>query len=126
MINWPDLASVIVALALLTAVMIGLGFLVTHVLVDIWPFTIEDRAVRVLVAARTPTLDRLSKLVSLIAYTVGLIIAMVVAAGALRLAYRRWREFLFLAAALLAQTVVFMLTARVVTRARPAVPQLDV
>ena len=52
-------------IALLTAVMIGLGFLVTHVLVHVWPFTLEDQAVRALVAARTPTLDRVSNVVSL-------------------------------------------------------------
>jgi len=93
------LTSVILPIALLTAVMIGLGFLVTHVLVYVWPFTVEDQAVRGLVAARTPTLDRVSNLVSLTAYTAGLATAMVVAGGIMRIAYHRWRESLFLAAA---------------------------
>lgn len=63
--------------------MIGLGFLVTHVLVHVWPLTLEDQAVRALVADRTPTLDRVSNLVYLIAYTAGLAIAMVVAGSAM-------------------------------------------
>jgi membrane-associated phospholipid phosphatase len=120
------LSSAIFQIALLTAVMIGLGFLVTHVLVHVWPFTVEDQAVRTLVAARTPTLDRASNLVSLTAYTAGLTIALVVAGCTMRLAYHRWRESLFLVAAMLSQLVVYMLTARVVARGRPAVPQLDV
>jgi membrane-associated phospholipid phosphatase len=120
------LTSVILPIALLTAVMIGLGFLVTHVLVYVWPFTVEEQAVRALVAARTPTLDRVSNLVSLVAYTAGLATAMVVTGCIMRIAYHRWHESLFLAAAMLGQLVVYMLTARVVARARPAVLELDV
>src|ERR1700680_434770 len=86
------LTSVILPIALLTAVMIGLGFLVTHVLVHLWPFTLEDQAVCALVAARTPTLDRVSNLVSLIAYRAGLTIAWVAAGCTMRIAYHRWRS----------------------------------
>ena len=120
------LTRVFLLIALLTAMMIGLGFLVTHVLVHLWPFTLEDQAVRVVVAGRTPTLDRVSNLVSLTAYTVGLAIAMVVVGGAMRIAYHRWRESLFLAAAMLGQLEMFSITSRVVARARPPVPKLDV
>jgi membrane-associated phospholipid phosphatase len=120
------LTSVLLPIALLTAVMIGLGFLVTHVLVHVWPFTLEDQAVRALVAARTPTLDRASNLVSLTAYTAGLATVMVLAGCTMRIAYHRWRESLFLAAAVLGQLVVYLLTARIVARARPAVSELDV
>ncbi len=120
------LPSVILSIVLLTAVMIGLGFLVTQVLVHVWPFTVEDQAVRALVAARTPALDRVSNLVSLIAYTTGLATVMVVAGCIIRLAYHSWREALLPAAALLGEVVVYLLTTRVVARARPPVPQLDV
>jgi membrane-associated phospholipid phosphatase len=120
------LTSIILPIALLTAVMIGLGFLVTHVLVHVWPFTVEDQAVRALVAARTPSMDRVSNLASLTAYTAGLATVMVVAGCIMRIAYHRWRESLFLPAAMLGQLVVYTLTARVVARARPAVPELDV
>jgi membrane-associated phospholipid phosphatase len=120
------LTSIILPIALLTAVMIGLGFLVTHVLVHVWPLAVEDQAVRALVAARTPSLDRVSNLVSLTAYTAGLATVMLVAGCIMRIAYHRWREALFLAAAMLGQLVVYLLTARIVARARPAVPELDV
>lgn len=120
------LTRVFLLIALLTALMIGLGFLVTHVLVHVWPLTLEDQAVRALVADRTPTLDRVSNLVSLIAYTAGLAIAMVMVGGAMRIAYHRWREAFFLAAAMLGQFEMFSITSRVVHRARPPVPKLDV
>ena len=120
------LTSAIVPLALLTAGMIGLGFLVTRVLVNYWPFTLEDHLVRALAASRTPIMDRVSNLISLIAYTVGLGAVLVVAGCAMRIAYHRWRESVFLGAALLAQLVVFKTTASIVGRPRPAVPQLDV
>jgi undecaprenyl-diphosphatase len=119
------LTRVFLLIALLTALMIGLGFLVTHVLVHVWPLTLEDKAVCALVADRTPTLDRVSNLVSLIAYTSGLAIAMVVVGGAMRIAYHRWRETFFLAAAMLGQFEMFSITSRVVHRARPPVPKLD-
>ena len=119
------LTSVILQIALLAAVMIGLGFLTTHVLVHYWPLTIEGEAVRALDAARTPTLDRVSNLVSLIGYTLGLTTVGVAAGCLMRIAYHRWRWGLFLVAAMLAQIVVYKLTAWAVDRARPAVPQLD-
>jgi membrane-associated phospholipid phosphatase len=120
------LTRVFLLIALLTALMIGLGFLVTHVLVRVWPLTLEDQGARALVAARTPTLNHVSNMVSLIAYTAGLAIAMVVVGCAMRIAYHRWREAFFLAAAMLGQLEMFSITTRVVHRARPPVPQLDV
>jgi membrane-associated phospholipid phosphatase len=120
------LTSVILPFALLTAVMIGLGFLITHILEHVWPFTLEDQAVRAFVAARTPTLDRVSNLLSRSAYIAALATAMVVAGGAMRIAYRQWRESLFVLAVILSQVGVYELTSPVVARARPAVPQLDV
>jgi membrane-associated phospholipid phosphatase len=120
------LTSVILPIALLTAVMIGLGFLVTHVLVYVWPFTVEDQPVRALAALRTPALDRASNLVSLTAYIEGIAAATIVAGCVMRIAYHRWREFLFLAAAGMAQVVMYEVTARVVVRARPPVLELDV
>jgi undecaprenyl-diphosphatase len=125
--RWPAaaLTRVVLPFALLTALTIGLGLLVTHVLVHVWPFTVEDEAVRALVAVRTPTLNRISNLMSLSGYIACLSVVLIVAGGAMRLAFHRWREALFLAAALLAQLGVYEITARVVARARPPVVQLD-
>jgi undecaprenyl-diphosphatase len=119
------LTRVFVSFVMLTALMIGLGFLTTHVLVHHRPLALEDQAVRAVAAQRTPTLDVISNDVSLVAYIPGLAIATVVAGCAMRLAFHRWREFFFLVAALVAEVGVFMITAQVVTRARPPVPKLD-
>lgn len=120
------LTHVILPIMLLTAAMIGLGLLVTHVLVRVWPFTLEDQAVRALVAERTPTWDGVSNVISLVAYTPGVIAVTLVAGCVLRIACRRWREAVFLASAVLGQAVVYKLTAWVVDRARPPVAELDV
>lgn len=116
----------VLPIALLTVVMIGLGFLITRLLVHVFPFTVEDKMVGSLVAARTPTWNTASDLVSQLAYTPAIVVVMAVTGGAMRFFYHRWREFLFLLAALVAQLVVFELTSVVVARERPAVPQLDV
>ena len=125
-IAFNALTSVILPIALLTAVMIGLGLMVTHVLVHVWPFTVEDQAVRGLVAARTPTWDRVSNLISLVAYTPAVVATTLVADCVMRIAYHRWRESLLLAAAVLGQGVVYKVTTWGVARARPPVPELDV
>jgi membrane-associated phospholipid phosphatase len=117
---------VFVQFVVLTAIMIGLGFVVTRVLVFHWPLTLEDQAVLALVADRTPALNRISNFVSLMAYTTGLAVATVVAGCLMRLAYHRWRELFFLAAAILAQLEMFSITARAVARARPPVVELDI
>ena len=119
------LTRVFLLCVLLTVAMIGLGFIVTHVLVYRWPLTLDDQAVRALVANRTPALNRISNDVSLVAYTTGLGIAIVVAGCAMRLAYRSWSGLLLLGAGILAEVEVFAITARVVGRARPPVPKLD-
>lgn len=119
------LRTVILPLALLTAGMVGLGFLLTGVLVHLWPFTSELQVVDAFVNVRTPTLDRVSNWVSLIAFTVGLTSVWVMVGGVMRIAYHRWRETLFLATAVLSELLVYVLTSRIVTRARPPVPWLD-
>lgn len=119
------LTSAILPLALLTAVMISLGFLTANVFAHVWPFNVEVSVVRAFVALRTPAWDRISDVVSQIAYIAGLIIGWMVAGGIMRLVYHRWRETLFLAAAVLSQLVVYVITSRIIIRVRPAAPKLD-
>ncbi|ADL49401.1 hypothetical protein [Micromonospora aurantiaca (nom. illeg.)] len=45
---------VLLPLALLFALMVGLGLLVTRVLARTWPFTVEDTVNRELAGDRTP------------------------------------------------------------------------
>ena len=71
------LTSAILPLGLLTAVMLSLGFLTANVLAHVWPFNVEVGVVRAFVALRTPQWNRISDLVSQIAYYAGLISAWV-------------------------------------------------
>ena len=115
----------ILLLALLMGAMMGLGFLVTRVFTHLWPFTIEARTMRDVTAARTPAMDHISYLVSLGGFTICIISVTLVAGGVMRWVFHRWRESLFLAAALLAQGIMYKLTSIVVARARPSVLHLD-
>jgi membrane-associated phospholipid phosphatase len=119
------LTSAILPLALLTAVMLSLGFLTANVLAHVWPFSVEVGVVRAFVALRTPAGDRISDLVSQIAYIAGLIVGWAVAGGIMRIVYHRWRDALFLAAAVVSQLVVYAITSRIIIRVRPAAPKLD-
>jgi membrane-associated phospholipid phosphatase len=119
------LTSAIVPLAVLTVVMLGLGLLINHFLVHVWPFTVEIQVIRAFVAGRTPTLDHISDGISRVAYIACLIIGVFLAGGTMRILYHRWHELLFLAAAVLSQLVVYVLTSRILVRVRPAVPKLD-
>jgi membrane-associated phospholipid phosphatase len=119
------LKNFILPIAVLTAATIGLGLLITHYLVHLWPFTIEEQATRGLVAYRTPFLDRVADSVSRIVYIAGLVTVVFLVGGTMRIVYHRWRELLFLAALVLSQLTVYMFTSRLLIRPRPAVPKLD-
>jgi undecaprenyl-diphosphatase len=120
------LRRVILPLALLTAVMISLGLLITKSLVYTWPFTIEDQVNRTLFADRTPTWDIVTNAICILANTPVIIAVTTLAAGAMWLIYKRWREPLFIVAVVSASSLVFLLTTLAIERQRPAVPHLDV
>lgn len=110
--------------ALLLA-MIGLGLLVTKVLDRAWPFTVEDGINRELAGARSGTLDTLTMAASFVGGTPCIIAVTAIVALILRLTLHRWREPLFLCAAVSAQAVVFFFTTLAIDRRRPEVRHLD-
>jgi membrane-associated phospholipid phosphatase len=119
------LKRIIVPVAVLLAVMVGLGLLVTKVLLHVWPFTVEDSVNRELERDRSPEANGVSLIFSTLASTPAVIAVTVLAALALRLTLRRWREPIFLCAAVCAQAVVFYLTTLVIDRHRPEVDHMD-
>ena len=120
------LKRVFLPVAVLLGVMIALGLLVTKVMMNMWPFTIEDSVNREFERDRTHDISMVSLIFSTLASTPAIIAVTVLAALALRLILKRWREPIFLCAAVCAQAVVFYLTTLVIDRPRPDVEKMDV
>ncbi|WP_082771963.1 phosphatase PAP2 family protein [Actinoplanes sp. TFC3] len=109
----------------LFAIMVGLGLLITKVLQHLWPFTVEDTVNRDFAAHRETLGNDISYVFSTIGSTPVIIGVTTVVAIILRLTLKRWREPLFLCAAVSAQALVFFFTTLVIDRHRPEVSHLD-
>ncbi|MEU8156940.1 phosphatase PAP2 family protein [Micromonospora sp. NPDC048986] len=117
---------VLLPVSLLLGLMVLLGVLVTRVFARTWPFTVEDAVNRELAADRTGDWNNVSLVFSTLASTQMVVAVTVLVALALRLWLKRWREPLFLCAAVTAQALVFLLTTLAIDRRRPAVEHMDV
>lgn len=117
--------QVVVLLALLYAVMVGLGLLFTKVADDIWPLTVEDEVNKDLADARTPELNDATYVLSGLGETIAIVAALLVVAVFLRLVLKRWTESVFIVLAVSAQALIFLFTTLAIDRRRPDVPQLD-
>lgn len=110
---------------ILYGALVGLGLLVTRVLPGVWPLTVEDGVNRGLEAERTGGRNDVSLVFSTIASTPAIIAVTAVAAAVLWFVLRRWREPLFLMAAVSAQAAVFFFTTLAIDRQRPEVDRMD-
>ncbi|WP_430498617.1 phosphatase PAP2 family protein [Micromonospora trifolii] len=117
---------VLLPVSLLLGLMVLLGVLVTRVFARTWPFTVEDAVNREFAADRTADWNNVSLVFSTLASTQMIVVVTVLVALALRLWLKRWREPLFLCAAVTAQALVFLLTTLAIDRRRPAVEHMDV
>ncbi|MFG1870025.1 phosphatase PAP2 family protein [Micromonospora arborensis] len=117
---------VLLPVSLLLGVMVLLGVLITRVFARTWPFTVEDAVNRELAGDRTDGWNGVSLVFSTLASTHMIVVVTVLVALALRLWLKRWREPLFLCAAVTAQALVFLLTTLAIDRHRPAVEHMDV
>jgi len=116
---------ILLPVAALLLLMIGLGLLVTKVMSHAWPFTVEDGLNRSLAGDRTGTGNTITAFWSFVGSTPAIIAVTALVAIILRLTLHRWREPLFLCAAVSAQAIVFFFTTLVIDRQRPAVRHLD-
>src|ERR1700753_2511164 len=116
---------IIIPVVVLLLVMIGLGLLITRVLEHTWPFTVEDGINRGFAAHRTDAGNLITTIGSFIGSTPCIIGVTAIIALILRLTLHRWRETLFLCAAVSAQAIVFCFTTLVIARQRPQVHRLD-
>lgn len=115
----------LLGLVVLTAVIIGIGLLLTNVFaggpIESWDNGVNDW----FVSHRTPALDTATVYGSDAGGTLTIIAIAVVAVVVLGIA-RRWREVELIVVALTIEVSVFLLAALVVGRTRPDVPRLDV
>ncbi|MEU6865510.1 diacylglycerol kinase family protein [Streptomyces sp. NPDC046876] len=123
----PGRLSVLWLLPLQTALMVGVGLMVTGPLADQWPVAAEDGLNRSLAAHRGGPATPFSEWLSLLSGTQSVIALTLLAVATMLACSRgRWlREAVFLAGAVAAQSTVFLLVTMVVERSRPHVPQLD-
>ncbi|MFI0165716.1 diacylglycerol kinase family protein [Streptomyces sp. NPDC017095] len=110
-----------------TALLVGIGLLITGPARGLWPLTAEDRVDEALERMRTGSLTALSSVVSEAGNTGTVIGVTVVSCLALLLlpGLPRWRQAVFLALAVSAQSLVFLVITVVVDRHRPDVHRLD-
>jgi membrane-associated phospholipid phosphatase len=113
----------LIAYAVITAVVIGLGLLIVHELGGVRSF--DDEVARWLERRRTGTWDSLTYVGSMIADTYVKIPAIVILSVLFLWRWRRWTEPALLIGALLLEVSVFVTASIVVDRGRPPIPQLD-
>jgi membrane-associated phospholipid phosphatase len=117
-------AVVFVGYLLMTALLVGLGLILTKLLVS-GPVGIWDESVsRWFVGQRTTTLNAWSSVGSDLGATLT-IVGIAVAASIVLAIGRHWRELGFLAAALTLESSVALTTSILINRPRPDVPRLD-
>ncbi|MFI5933680.1 phosphatase PAP2 family protein [Actinoplanes sp. NPDC051494] len=119
------LKRIFAPVAVLFVVMVGLGLLITKVLENTWPFTVEDAVNRDFERDRESVGNTLSFIFSTIGSTPVIIGVTAVVAIILRLTLKRWREPLFLCAGVTAQALIFFFTTLVIDRMRPEVSHMD-
>ena len=118
-------SRIVFPVAALLLAMIGLGLLITKALTHVWPFNAEDGVNRFLAAHRDGPFNAASGFFSLVGSTPAIVAVTAIAALVLQRTLHRWREPLFLCAAVSAQAIVFFFTTLVIDRSRPAVAHLD-
>jgi undecaprenyl-diphosphatase len=119
------IGAVVGAFVLVEALLLGLGLLITRVL-DHGPVEQEEVDFEnAVLAHRAPTWDTVTRYGTLLGAT-STVVALT-AAGCLVLALRRHgpRLPLFLALAVLGETLLFLIASMVLDRVRPPIPQLD-
>lgn len=119
-LGWALLAA-----AVLVAVMVALGVLVTRVLVELPALAAVQDLSSDLAADRSAVGRTLSDVFSRLADTATIVPVMLAVCIALRLTLHRWREAAFVLLAVSLQSLVFVTTQLVVARSRPDVVALD-
>lgn len=123
----PVLAGVaawVIAYAVLTMVIVGLGLLLTHTLLPAGLEQIDLSVSRWFVGQRTPTLDTITLVGSEFGST-GAIVGLTAIAVVVLAVKRYWYDIVFVIGAIALEFTVFLTATLVIDRNRPDVPRLD-
>ncbi|PRY20202.1 phosphatase PAP2 family protein [Pseudosporangium ferrugineum] len=121
---WRVAAELAVAWVMVLGLVYGAGLLVTDVLSGFALVASDEAAVRWFVEQRRPVLDPLATVGSRIGNTHSILTATLAAVVLIVAWRRRLRPIVFLAAVMLGEVTLFLVTSSVVNRPRPAVPAL--
>lgn len=127
--TWPihrrQTIGFVAAWAVLSAIWIGLGELITHPLSNSSVTRADGRVARWFEARRTDRGDLLSQIGSHLAETwVKILVTAIICIVMMRM-WRRWYEAAVVAVALILEAITFVTVTSVVGRPRPTVSQLD-
>lgn len=117
--------ELLVAYAVLTALWVGMGLLITGPLAESWIVRVDVDAADWFVERRTSTWDTWSHYGGMLADTLVKIIVTAIIAGLMLAIWRSWREPFLIAAALVLEASVFITVTWIVGRPRPDVVRLD-
>ena len=123
-LQWGDVGLFVLAFAVISAIWIGLGNLITGPL-DHSIGDIDRRVAEWFAADRTDQLDSLSYWGGMLSDTFTKIIVTAIVLAVMLWKWRSWREVLFVAMALILEACCFLFVTLVVARPRPDVPRLD-
>ncbi|MBG0826559.1 phosphatase PAP2 family protein [Planomonospora sp. ID67723] len=116
---------ILVPLALMAALTIGVGLLITKVL-ETTTIGANDRGVNEdLADGRTTFWSDVTDVMSGLSDTPVIVVSTAVLVVVFRLAFKRWNESIFLVVAVWSQSIIFLLSTVLAERKRPAVEHLD-
>ena len=111
--------------ALFTAIWFAVGWLLTHPLSNTWIVHTDQSISKWFVSRRTPTMNSLTFIGSMLSDTTVKIVVTAVVAIAMLIVWKRWLEPLVVVVALILEALTFITVTTLVGRHRPDVPRLE-
>ena len=123
--SWTTALLLVLCFVALTGVIAAVGWLLAHTLAHTFVGA-DDRSVeRTLAAHRTRGWNDVTHLTTWLAETPTITLLTLGVAVVARIVWKRWRDFLFVAIAVIGETKSFLVITMIVHRGRPPVPHLD-
>ena len=125
-VGLPAALLLFVAAVVVLIVWTGLGMAATDLLGDDAVGQVDRGLSRWFARNRTDDLNTLTQVLSYLSETITVVVVGAIAFVAARMIWKRWRESLFLLAALTGEVTIFLALTILIDRNRPRVPRLDI